>query len=165
MNPKSILAIVIRLFAIYVMLMTLQMLALALGYIKNNASGASPILFVAPVVVFVIGFILWRFPLSIAGKIIPSNLLEEPVVNFSPRSVAAAASGIFGLWVVLSAFPHVVAYIGMQLYYPGQGSFLISEQFFASVFQAVCGLFLLAKPWFFALKIFPTENSEAESRF
>ncbi len=161
MNPKSMLAIAVRLFAIYVMLMTLQMFALALNFIKTNASGASPILFVAPVFVFILGFILWWFPLSVAGKIIPKNILEEPVVNFSPRSIAAAASGIFGLWVLLSALPHVFAYIGMQLYFngPGQGSFLISEQFFASVVQTICGLFLLSKPWFFALKIFPTESS------
>ena len=162
MNPKSILAVAIRLFAIYLILMTFQMFALALSFIKANTNGASPILLVTPLAVFILGFILWKFPLSIAGKIIPTSILEEPILNVSPRSLAAAASGIFGLWALLSTLPHVVAYIGMQLYFngPGQGSFLISEQFFASVIQAICGLFLLSKPCFFALKIFPIEDSE-----
>ena len=141
--------------------MTLQMLALALGYIKANTAGASPLLLATPIIVFIIGFIFWRFPLSIARKIIPDNVLEEPVVNFSPRSIATAASGIFGLWVVLSSIPHVFAYVGMQLYYSGQESFLISEQFFASVCQTFCGMFLLAKPWFLASKIFSTKSSES----
>ncbi|OQA33805.1 MAG: hypothetical protein BWY57_00945 [Betaproteobacteria bacterium ADurb.Bin341] len=160
MTPQQIVGLAARLFALWLVVIALQIFGIATAMNQQfNQSGAFALYFM-PALPLLLAVFLWSFPMFVAHKIVPrthdSNTLRLPA-----REATAAASAIIGIWVLISMLPHLVASGGIAFF--GGGTQVLATYFtpertlqlLAVALQCAFGLFLVAKPWFIASKVFP----------
>lgn len=104
MSPHQIIAVAVRLFAIW--------LALTVVFdfwsFYNDAAGQNEaytrvVVVTAAVLLLVLVLVLWRFPLTIAHKLL-SSPANEPSSPASPDLWLAMGCALIGLWFLVSTF-------------------------------------------------------------
>ena len=110
MSPHQIIGVAVRLFAVWLAVITIvsaptiymQLLEIEL----SSTSSLAAVVFVAMLALGIV-YILWRFPLTIAGKLLTSSV-QEPVESASPDLWLAMGCSIIGLWLITSHLPTLV---------------------------------------------------------
>jgi hypothetical protein len=72
----------------------------------NSTSSIAAAVFVAMLALGIV-YVLWRFPLTIAGKLLTPSA-QEPVESASPDLWLAMGCSIIGLWLMTSHLPTLV---------------------------------------------------------
>ena len=124
MSPHQIIAVAVRLFAVWLAVTTvvsaptfyMQLIEVEVG---STASLAAAV-FVAALALGIV-YVLWRFPLTIAGKLL-TTASQEPVESASPDLWLAMGCSIVGLWLITSHLPTLVT----MLVFGGIGEWRVS---------------------------------------
>jgi hypothetical protein len=108
MTPHQILAVTVRLFAIWLALIVGRELigAYVAGRARDDAYIFSLAVTVAAVSVVIV-VVLWFFPRTIARGLLPSSIDRQAPVEprFPPEVWFAVGSSLIGLWLLASAVP------------------------------------------------------------
>jgi hypothetical protein len=160
-TAQQVVGLAARLFAIWLLVITFQLFGIA-SALRGQYDGAGVILvYFASAFPILLAIVLWKFPMTIAHKIVP-KICDENTLRMPAREAAAAASAIIGIWVLIGALPQIVSTIGLVLVDGGVRAvsmFFTQErmvQLSATALQCVIAAFLLAKPWWVAGKVFPS---------
>lgn len=117
MKPTFYLSILVRLFAIVLALVGLHQLEIVVQVLLEGYTLTSPVVifFANTILPFVIAVFLWRFPLTIAKKIVPPNLDQdvEPMNTKSWLSVFLVSLGAFALFYSLVDAAYYLLYWGL----------------------------------------------------
>lgn len=162
MTPQQIVAMAAKLFAIWLLVIALQLFAASLA-IEAQVGDSRIIVYLLPALPLLLAVLLWLFPMTVADRLIPrthdSNIVRTPA-----REVTAIASAIIGLWVLIGSIPVFVTTLGL---------FLASDQSLPSAMyltpdrkwnllgvslQCVLALYLVFKPWSVARRVFPNAS-------
>lgn len=110
MTPQQIIAIAIRLFAIWIGIMTIPYFT-TIPYAMSQQTGQAMWgSYVVAVVYLLIAVVLWFFPMSIAHRLIPKTQFENKI-EASALEVARVGCCLFGLWLLIHSGPGLVFYI------------------------------------------------------
>ena len=105
MSPHQIVAVATRLFAIW--LFVLIAMNVPYYFLSTPLQGESDsvlVFIVGGALIVLLAFGLWKFPLTIAGKLLSSNV-QEPVEREQPDMWLAMGCALMGLWMIASIFP------------------------------------------------------------
>ena len=111
MTPHQVLAVSVRLFAIWLLLYAISTVAGSyLEAHRHSETNALVPLFLGVGAIVCICALLWFFPLFIARKILPSSTVNEagPPAFESWFSVGCS---MIGVWVLAKAIPALVSYV------------------------------------------------------
>lgn len=114
MTPHQLVGLAVRLFAIWVIFLALQMVGL--GRSMNSQTGLQPtdVFYISAAAMFVVAILLWSFPLSVANKLIPHAKCEH-ILRIPATEATAVACIILGLWLfvvrVLPSFAYDVSLV------------------------------------------------------
>jgi hypothetical protein len=159
MTPQQIVGLAVRLFALWLVLIAFQIVALGSAMREQLEGTGSLVIYVMPVVVLLIALCLWLFPMFVAHKLVPKTH-DTDTLKIPARHAAAAGAAILGLWAVIVTLPTIIATVSVAL--TGSHSALYGMYFapervvslLSTAGQFTLGLFLVVKPWFIANKIF-----------
>ena len=103
MTPRQLVGLFIRLFAIWLVISAIQMIGtgMALRDSVGIGAGADHVAYVASVILFITALIVWRFPLLIAGKLIPAAPPDGAPTTISAVETATVACIVLGLWTLV----------------------------------------------------------------
>lgn len=159
MSVHQIVAVAVRLFALWLVMISFQVGAIAAVVNKNLDGGPVPALYFLPVISLFLAAFLWRFPMFVAHRLVPGTA-DTGTLRMAPRDATAAASAVIGLWALIGSIPHLATALGVVL---ATGAPVLREpsfyfgrpvDFLAVLAQCLLGLFLVTKPWFVARRIF-----------
>jgi hypothetical protein len=110
MSPHQIIAVAVRLFAVWLAATTIvaapnvyaQLLEVEFGSTSSLA-----VLSLMTMLVLGAAYILWRFPLTIAGGLLARSA-ERPAESASPDVWLAMGCSIIGLWMFAAHLPTLV---------------------------------------------------------
>lgn len=105
MSREDIVAVAVRLFAVYLLLMCLRLVAGGLMSINGEApdSFATGVVLVSVAVTLAISALLWFFPLTLARKLLPVMKETPGAARMDPAIAWSLAISIIGLWIFVSA--------------------------------------------------------------
>jgi hypothetical protein len=166
MTPQQIVGMAARLFSIWLVVVGLQIFGIATLMSTQMGDSSSNMRFLMPGVVLLLAVFLWMFPMFIAHKIVPRTH-EENILRLPAREATAAGAAIIGIWILISALPHLAGVFGLLFY--GSGTAFLSEfftqertiEYLTIAIQCVFGLTLVFNPWFVARKVFPAPAKSA----
>jgi hypothetical protein len=105
MSPHQIVAVATRLFAIWLfVLIAMNTHSYFLSTPLHGESDSGLVFIVGGALVVLLAFGLWKFPLTIAGKLLSSNV-QEPVAQEQPDMWLAMGCALMGLWMIASTIP------------------------------------------------------------
>ena len=110
MSPHQIIAVAVRLFAVWLVVTTIVTAPSVYAQVLEAAfASTSPVAIVASISILALGiaYILWRFPLTIAGKLLAPTA-QESTGSASPDLWLAMGCSIMGLWLFASHTPTLV---------------------------------------------------------
>jgi len=107
MTPHQVLAVAARLFAIWLAIQVVRDVAIFSVFSRDRGDPQITLAIVMSVVASVALVVLWFFPKSIAGGLVPSPSSESPPPA-SPDGWLTAGSALIGLWLVASAAPSLL---------------------------------------------------------
>lgn len=149
MNAHQILAVTIRLFAIWLFLYAAS--NIAGSYIEGEhryhvQSSLQPLLWVLGAVTIFCGA-LWAFPLFVAKRILPSAA-TDPEMSPSIESWFSLGCGLIGVWLLVKAVPALASYaltnyMGKKIYpnsFSTDPDWLLAINF--NLFQLAVGIWL-----------------------
>jgi len=167
-TPQQIVAIGLRLFAIFLAYLGLRYLVTVpisvSKYVDSTTIYAS---LINGVVMLVLAAVLWMFPLAITHKIIPRTRFEN---HLSLNTLEAARVGccLIGLWVAAEPLPSMLWFILRAVSSHSDASALstlsLSEKltFLYYLAQLALGIFLLIKAdWFASFACRPAHKMDA----
>jgi len=105
MPKEQIVGIAVRLFAIYLALETLRYASGLLPYAGSQSPNNISLAFIATLAIFPLlaAFLLWRFPLSVASKLIPEIQHQDQRPTLSSIEIQTIAFSILGVWVLTTS--------------------------------------------------------------
>jgi hypothetical protein len=166
MTPQQIIGLAARLFSIWLILISFQMLMIASAMREHLNGEGGHLIYLLPMLPLTCAALLWFFPMFIAHKLVPrshdDNKLKLPV-----REALAAASAIIGIWAIVTASPQIMSHVAILIYTRhdyGMENYLTPDRMFsfiAPLAQSLIGFFLVMNPWFVARKIFPNQTNES----
>lgn len=163
MTSQQIVGLAARLFALWLVVIALQIFGVATAMNQQFSQPGAFALYFMPALPLLLAVVLWLFPMFVAHKLVPPTH-DANVLRMPAREATAAASAIIGIWVLISALPHLVAFGGI-IAFSGRTQVLAiyfsperTLQLLTVALQCAFGLFLVAKPWFVASKVFPLET-------
>ncbi len=161
MTPQQIVGLTVRLFSIWLVVIAVQMFAIASAMNEQFRNVGAQALYALPALPLMLAAALWFFPMFVAHKLVPRshdlNTLKMPA-----REAAAAAAAIIGIWVIIAALPQIVAAVSLFFFArkdPDFGMYFSPDRIFSLLVVAVqfaLGFALVSKPWFVANKVFPS---------
>jgi hypothetical protein len=165
-TPQQFVGIAARLFAIWLVVLAFQAYGIASVMNRQFSENGASALYLLPALPILLAAFLWFFPMFVAHKVVPRTH-DANVLRIPAREATAAASAIIGIWVLISALPHLFATLSVVFF--GGGSHFLSlyfsqertQQLLAVLLQSVLGVFLVAKPWFVASRVFPSRQAAA----
>ena len=106
-NKEQAVGLAVRLFAIFLVVYTLRYATSVVAFSilePPDYIGSSLILLVgfSPIL---IAILLWRFPLTVASKLMPKVTAKEKSKVSSETELQVVAFSTLGLWVIVSAIP------------------------------------------------------------
>ena len=123
MSPQQVLALGVRLFAIWlvvrlIMFVPFQFAQVSAYYSQTygqaGASGAQVYYGIAALLVLVVFFVLWRFPLTVASRIMPGSVQETDEPR-SPDLWLAMGCALIGLWLLSTSIPTLFVHLMQYL--------------------------------------------------
>lgn len=113
MNKEQIVGLVIRLFAVFLVVYSLRLMSSLFTF-----ATVEPIDYISSAIIFLFGFspiliaiILWRFPLAIASKLIPKPTETKHTSAWGETEIQIVAFSTLGLWVLSSAIPNAFYWV------------------------------------------------------
>ena len=114
MTPNQFVALMVRLFALWLLLIVSQIVFMTLALHPNLRDGSWGSLMLAAIYV-VLAAVLWKFPMSVAGKIVSKAGAATPMSLDAKNAVMVAFVG-FGLLVIaLKALSPIASYISLLI--------------------------------------------------
>ena len=99
MTPHQLVGLFIRLFAIWLAISAIQMIGAGMALRDSVGYGAGAA-YAVSIVLCVTALIVWRFPLLIAGKLIPAAP-DDASTGISAVGTATVACIVLGLWTLV----------------------------------------------------------------
>jgi hypothetical protein len=157
MTPHQFITLGVRLFAVWLVVVSFQMIGIAFGMAAPGGGAAARPLWLQLLPFLPIGLaaLLWSCPALVARKLIPLTR-ETEVVRLPLRQAAAAATAVLGLWAIIISLPNIIGDLYLISQYSGpymereRGAHLV-----AVIAQSAIGVVLLFKPWLVADRMFP----------
>ena len=109
-TPHQIIAVVVRLFAVWLAATAVVSApTMYAEFLEHEFSRGSSMALVALMGLVALGIVLflWRFPLSVAGKLL-SPSAKQPEESASPDLWLAMGCSILGLWLITLHVPNMV---------------------------------------------------------
>src|SRR5271170_5048772 len=102
MTPNQVVGLFVRLFGIWLVISAIQMIGtgMALRDSVGIGAGADYVAYASSIILFITALIVWRFPLLIAGKLIPAAPPDGPSTSISAVETATVACIVLGLWTL-----------------------------------------------------------------
>jgi len=110
MNKNDFLALAIRLFGIFLLVAIIRDSSAFIFTLMTIGEGNSSWLLVSSIIIslFVLGtLILIKFPLTIAGKLMPKCDAKEQIISFDKDDVQYVGFTLIGLFLLVRALPDV----------------------------------------------------------
>jgi hypothetical protein len=104
MTPHQVLAVAVRLFAVWLALVVTREVLSSYVFAREGQEAYLPIVTVVGVIAVVVVLILWFFPRSIALGLLPSQS-DAPAQPSAPETWFAIGVSLIGLWLAASAIP------------------------------------------------------------
>ena len=126
MNVAQIVGLGVRLFAIWLAFYVIRQTP-GLLFVNTRDmpdAGATATTVIVAIVLLLICVALWRFPLSVAKKLVPESALGHPT-RMPVEQLEAAAFSLLGLWMLTEAIPHAV-YIAMITYHSSRPNAMVA---------------------------------------
>jgi hypothetical protein len=170
MSIQQIVAIALRLSAIWLLMITVQLAAISSVVNKSFGNGSTALLYILPAVPLLLAVFLWRFPMFTARRLLPRGS-ESAIPRMAPRDAIIAASVIIGLWALIGAIPRLFGAIGLFIAAGPERLGLAPLDFYfgkqvdllATLVQCLLGVFLVAKPWYVAELAFRAVKNEPQT--
>jgi len=110
-NTEQIVGVVIRLFAVILLIYSMRNLAGSLPSFTNNPSfsGSVLVIYIFMILPMLLAIIFWYFPISIAKKIIPDYKKDEKSFLVVRNELENIAFIVLGAWILSSAIVTVIA--------------------------------------------------------
>ena len=150
MSPKQIVALSIRLFVIWTALSVLSRLPGNAAFLQRGLDDTFALgwLLAGAVLIALISLVLWFFPLTIAGRLLPGSG-TPPAEPATIEQWFAVGCALIGLWALAASLPAIFLFYVPLLRYAGttEGRFswdlVASLNFARFIGEAVIGLYLL----------------------
>jgi hypothetical protein len=110
LSKEDVVAIASRIFAIYVVIMTVQSIGALLKMrhaMEMDMTDLTPFLLMIALPLLLAAF-LWFFPLTIARKLLPVLHEPRPALSAARQDVEETVVFVLGLWVLAIAAPDIV---------------------------------------------------------
>ncbi|HRQ65719.1 MAG TPA: hypothetical protein PKZ76_12795 [Xanthomonadaceae bacterium] len=122
MPPSHLIAVAVRLFAVFIALYTLRygIPALHMLISEHATLGAAVVVVLTVSVPLVIAVLLWTFPLTVAGHLLPRSH-GDTAPSWHASDIQAAALAIIGVWLVASMLVQASYWIVFLLLRRGSG--------------------------------------------
>ena len=107
MSPHQIIAVAVRLLAVWLVVTTI--VTAPTSYVRllaeefSSMSAIAVLIFLAVLALGIVYF-LWRFPLTIAGKLLTPSA-QEPAESASPDLWLSMGCALMGLWLLVQFVP------------------------------------------------------------
>lgn len=139
MSPHQVVAVGIRLFAIWLAIYALKE---APGFLvqlrKYDDQFAIGFTIAAVLIILGLLVVLWFFPRTIARRLLPGSAPAEPPV-ISPDAWFAVGCSLLGLWVLTDAIPALMRYFTFLYLDQRWGGYQSAAPWLASWGTVVCG--------------------------
>jgi hypothetical protein len=99
MTPHQLVGLFIRLFAIWLVISAIQMIGAGMALRDSVGYGAGAA-YAVSIVLCITALIVWRFPLLIAGKLMPAAP-DRAFTSISAVETATVACIVLGLWTLV----------------------------------------------------------------
>jgi hypothetical protein len=113
MSPTQVVAIAVRLFAVLIAVFTLGNGFTALYMLTGDQAtlGVAVVVLLTVSVPLIIAVLLWTFPMTVAGKLLPRTRADAPAPVWHASDVQAAALAIIGMWLVIDMLLNTIYWI------------------------------------------------------
>lgn len=116
MNLQQMVALGIRVFAVYVAIHSVKFLVSIPSEIADtNLASDVYISYGFGAVILLIAVLLWFFPMTLAHRIIPSTL-DQSRVNLQAFDLVRAGASLIGLWLFANAMPAIIWFLFTGVY-------------------------------------------------
>jgi len=117
LKPEQIIAVIVRLFAIVILLTVVRELVAALWVVNDSVTLRKYgfIFLVSGLVIFV-SILLWNFPLTIAKRIYPFKLEDEPNHSLNSDDYYQLGFILLGVYLLFYVLSDGVFWIAFTLY-------------------------------------------------
>lgn len=136
----------IRLFSIWLIVWVIRNLPV-FWIFQNTGTTAEqwvvPTLFTS--LAFVVGCILWKFPLYFAGKIIPKSDNVERCQEFQEGQIVRSFVGLLGVWVLVTSIPSLIYFLTALYLRTKPYDAVVISTFFQLITEILLGLVLVFK--------------------
>lgn len=171
MTPQQLLAVGVRLFAVWLALTSISYFAAIPAALANSPVGTN-----APTqVAYTLGtgyvlsaLVLWFFPMLVAHKLLPRTTHTNHL-NPHGHELARTGCALLGLWLLSRALPNVVWMVFRAFLFVDAGSTYTTLppdsklELAVAVFEAMLGLLLLLKARSFATLLVPNASKPGGS--
>ncbi len=157
MTPQQLISIFVRLFAIWLFILTLQIIGMANGLQNFSTSNTSLGSYLFALIPLLIGIVLWCFPQGIALLLLPKReQLSSTLITTQPIGLTAAGIVLLGLYAIVSHLPNVAALVIATLLDFDYPEFIptIKINGVIGMVAIVFGFGLISKAWSIAHFIF-----------
>jgi len=109
MTPQHIVALGIRLFAVWLWLSSIRYLSSVPLYIASTGDIAEKVYqaYLVAGAYLLAGLLLWFFPLATAHKLIPSARMDDKF-KLDATSISKVGCALMGLWLLTKSIPGIV---------------------------------------------------------
>lgn len=151
LSKEDVVAIASRIFAIYVVIMTVQSIGALLEMrheMEMDMTDLAPFLLMVGLPLL-LALLLWFFPLTIARKLLPVLRDPRPPLSAARQDVEDTVVFVLGLWVLAGAAPDIVYWVVLAFRIQNTEAAsvpLLPEQvasIWAAVAQTAIGLWLV----------------------
>lgn len=163
MTPQQLLAVGIRLFAIWLALTSVSYFTAIPAALANSPVGTEApthVAYALGALYLLCAVVLWFVPMLVAHKLLPRTT-HTNVLNPQGHELARTGCGLLGLWLVSRSLPTVVWVLFRAfIFVDGGSSYATLPQdtkldLAVAIFEAVLGLLVLMKTRSFANLLVP----------
>jgi hypothetical protein len=106
-TKEQVVGLAVRLFAIFLALYTLRQTGSLVVFARMSPPDYASLATVGVVtlILLLVAILLWVFPLTVAGNLIPNIKPERQTGKLDGGSIEVVAFTVMGLWVLASAIP------------------------------------------------------------
>lgn len=169
MTPQQLLAVAVRLFAVWLALTSVSYFFAIPAALANASMGTNtPTHFAYAVgtLYLLCALLLWFLPMLVAHKLLPRTHHTD-VLNPHGHDLARAGCGLLGLWLLSRSLPNVVWLFFKAVLFASAGSTVealpvdTKVELAVAIFELGMGLLLLMKTRTFAELLFPKARASS----
>ena len=113
MTPQQVVALFVRLLAVWIAVSGVQVIGIGLALDAQRAQEHTWVPYGISAVLFLCALALWFFPMAVAHKLVPRTHFDN-VLRIPAQEVAVVACVVLGLWVfVARALPSLTQYVSV----------------------------------------------------